>query len=81
VKRGTTPQGTWRYVAVLLDARGRTMEVELNDRDGEVLYALMQRLKANPLLERVYRRIAMPIFDQLLKAADRTSQEKVPPSN
>jgi hypothetical protein len=28
----------------------------------------MQRIKANPLLEQVYRQIAMPLFDQMLGA-------------
>ena len=65
------PAGTaaWRYVSVLLDAQGRTMEVALCAEQGETMYELMQRIQANPLLERIYRKIAMPLVDQLLRDA------------
>jgi hypothetical protein len=52
-----------------LDAQGRTVEVEMGQSDGERMYVTMERIKANPLLERVYRQIVMPVIDQLLTAA------------
>lgn len=69
VLRRPMPPGTWQYVAVLLDARGRTMEVEMDAADGERTYCLMQRLKAHPLLGRVYRQLAMPLLDRLSRSA------------
>jgi hypothetical protein len=67
VARYSAGAESWRYVSVLLDAQGRTMEVELSAEQGETLYELMQRIKANPLLEKIYRTIAMPLVDQLLR--------------
>ncbi len=58
------PDG-FRYVTVLLDAAGRTMEVEVSELEGRPIYETMQRIKANPLLEQVYRQIVMPLLDQL----------------
>ncbi len=64
VPDGQTPQ----YYAILIDAQGRTIEVAMEAAEGERMYALMRRIKDHPLLERVYRRIAMPLLDQLLAA-------------
>ena len=50
----------------LLDAEGRTLEVDVDPAAGEQLYVTLEKIKANPLLEQVYRQIAMPLFDQLL---------------
>ena len=69
VDRYPAGAGSWRYVSVLLDAQGRTLEVVLSAEQGETMYALMQRIQANPLLERIYRKIAMPLVDQLLRDA------------
>jgi hypothetical protein len=59
------PDG-FRYVTVLLDAAGRTLEVEVSEHEGQPIYETMQRIKANPLLEQVYRQIVMPLLDQLM---------------
>lgn len=75
VKREAKEDGGWRYWAVLLDAQGRTLDSELDAAAGEQLFLTMQRIKSNPLLEKVYRQIAMPLFDQMLsgmKTAART---------
>jgi hypothetical protein len=66
VRREATSAGSWRYLSILIDAEGRVFEVELNADDGQRVYETMQRIKQNPLLERVYRKIAMPLFDQML---------------
>lgn len=58
--------GGWRYVAMLLDGEGRTVEVEMSEEVAEPAYLAMERIKANPLLNRVYRKMATPVFDQLL---------------
>ncbi len=68
VMRITTSQGSWQYQGVLLDAQGRTASVPLDAEQGATLYDLMQNIKANPLLERIYRGVAMPLLDQLVSA-------------
>jgi hypothetical protein len=69
-----TDGGASRYLAMLVDAEGRSLEVEMNADDGQRVYQTMQRIKQNPLLEQVYRKIAMPLFDQMLAAARQTAQ-------
>jgi hypothetical protein len=68
VRRVVMPNKRPQYLCVLLDTRGRTMEVPLSDAEGEPIYALMQKIKAHPLLEKIYRRIAMPLLDQMVAA-------------
>lgn len=58
--------GRTRYVMVMIDKAGRTLEVEMSAADGEQLYQTMQLIKSNPLLERVYRGVVMGIMDKLL---------------
>ena len=69
------PDG-FRYVTVLLDAEGRTLEVEVSEQEGKPIYETMQRIKANPLLEQVYRQIVMPLLDQLLAGAKQAQTVK-----
>jgi hypothetical protein len=78
IRRDATDDGTLRYLAILVDAAGRALEVEMNADDGERAYQTMQRIKQNPLLEHVYRKIAMPLFDQMLAAARQTAQAARP---
>ena len=59
--------GEVRYTAVLLDAAGRTMESPLTQAEGESVYRVMQLMKENPLLERVYRGIVLSFLDKLVK--------------
>ena len=67
VLKETTDDGQDRYVAVLIDAKGLTSKIPLSVDEGKKLHRLMQLIKSNPLLERVYRELAMPLLDQLLK--------------
>lgn len=67
VLKEVSDDGTVRYVAILLDAQGRTEKYPLSEDEGKKLHRLMQLIKSNPLLERVYRELAMPLLDQLLK--------------
>ena len=62
------PEG-FRYVTILLDSQGRTREVEMSEQDGQLVYETMQRIKANPLLEQVYRQMVMPLLDRLMAGA------------
>lgn len=70
------PDG-FRYVTVLLDAEGRTLEVEVSEHEGQPIYETMQRIKANPLLEQVYRQIVMPLLDQLMAGVKQAQAGKV----
>ena len=65
IQRHPKEPAGFRYVTVLLDAAGRTLEVEVSEQEGQPIYETMQRIKANPLLEQVYRQIVMPLLDQL----------------
>lgn len=58
--------GRVKYVMVMIDKAGRTLEVEMSAAEGEQLYQTMQLIKSNPLLERVYRGVVMGIMDKLL---------------
>lgn len=78
VTREKNEQGEFRYKATLLDAQGRTQEVELSQEDGESTYRTMQLLKANPLAEQVYRQITIPLLDKLLR--DSPSLPTTPPT-
>jgi hypothetical protein len=69
VRREATADGGWRYVGILIDAEGRAFEIDMNAEDGQRVYETMQRIRQNPLLEQVYRKIAMPLFDQMLNTA------------
>ena len=69
VRREATTNGGWRYVCTLIDAEGGVFEVDMNAEDGQRVYETMQRIRQNPLLEQVYRKIAMPLFDQMLNTA------------
>jgi hypothetical protein len=82
IRREATDDGAARYLAILVDAEGRALEVEMNADDGQRVYQTMQRIKQNPLLEHVYRKIAMPLFDQMLAAARLSAQSArpVPPA-
>ena len=67
VVREKAEEGGFRYRAVLVDAEGRTFEVELEEAVGESTYRTMQLLKSNPLAELVYRRILMSLVDKIIK--------------
>jgi hypothetical protein len=69
VKRSEREPGQFDYVAILLDANGRTLATPLSPAEGEQLYKVMELVKSNPLLERIYRGVAMALLDKLLKPA------------
>jgi len=68
VKRVVEPDRRPQYFCVLLDASGQTIEVPLEESEGEPIYSLMEKIKAHPLLEKIYRQLAMPLLDQMVKA-------------
>ena len=68
---GSEPNEPGGYIAVLIDAEGRTIEVELSTAEGAPLYETMQRLQALPLAEKIYRQLVMPLLDQLIRENQR----------
>lgn len=69
VKRTEKAGGGYDYVAILLDAAGRTMDSSLTEAEGEQLYKTFEIIKANPLLERIYRGVVMSLVDKLARPA------------
>lgn len=59
--------GEYRYLAIMIDRKGTTMELELDRESGKQLDKTMKLIESNPLLERVYRKILMGILDQALR--------------
>lgn len=82
VTRTKDEKGNWAYEAVMIDSAGRTQNTTLDTATGESLHKTMQTVKANPLLEKVYRQMAMPILDNLIQAkkaaAKAASEVEVP---
>lgn len=67
VRREMNEDGSWRYIFVMLDSAGRTMDTEMDDpEEGERQYQTFQRLKSFPLAEQAYRQMVMPLLDKLL---------------
>lgn len=64
VRREATDSGKFRYVSVLIDAEGRTLEIELDEAEGESVYKTMKLVEENPLLEKVYRELVIPAMDK-----------------
>jgi hypothetical protein len=56
-----------QYVAVLVDAKGRTLETPLDEADGEALYDVFVLMRKFPLLEAVYRKTVMGLLDKLIE--------------
>lgn len=59
--------GTFKYIAVLVDSAGRKLETEMTATEGESAYKTFELIKQNPLLERVYRGVMMSLLDKMLK--------------
>jgi hypothetical protein len=78
VRRQAVGPNRWRYVTVLVDAQGRTREVEMPESEGHKVYLLMRRFESSPLLEKLYRQIVMPLLDQLIRAAETPIQPAAP---
>jgi hypothetical protein len=67
VVRTEAEDGLWDYRTVLVDAEGRTFEVEIDREQGEKTFATFESLKKFPLANQVYRQIAMGLIDRALQ--------------
>ncbi len=74
IKSETTGKVT--YQAILLDAQGRTMSMELPTSEGEKLYPMFKQMKQNPLMAQIYRKIVMPLIDKQLKNLREEDKER-----
>ena len=77
IRREKNDMGKWRYISVMTDAKGRKIEVELDDPTAETTYRTIKTLKGSPLASRLYQNIVMPLFDKML--AKRVDSLKAPP--
>lgn len=67
VRREMLEDGTFKYIAILVDSAGRTQEAEMPAAEGESAYKTFELIKQNPLLERVYRGVVMSLLDKIIK--------------
>jgi hypothetical protein len=73
VTRQADQNGNWVYRSVLLDAKGRTFEVDLNEAEGKTAYDTMQMVKASPFAEAIYRSMVMPMMDKMIPKVSPTT--------
>ncbi len=79
IRREPLESGGWRYVCILIDAEGRTFETEVDPESGRQLYDTMEKMKAFPLLEQVYRQMVMPLMDKAMSQPLGASQPRSAP--
>lgn len=82
VERFHDRDGQYRYSVLLFDAQGRTFRTEMAGAEGESLWKTMQLIKKNPLMEKVYRTLVIPLLDEMIRQEKKASinGEHVPPS-
>ncbi len=81
VLKEAADNGQDRYIAVLIDSKGLTSKIPLSQEEGKKLHRMMQLIKSNALLERVYRELAMPLLDQLLQKPPTENKSPISPAN
>ncbi len=79
MRREPGQNGGWIYFALMVDADGRTMETEMRGPEAETLYTTLERIKAFPLAEKVYRQMALPLIDKLIRAQENASRKNDKP--
>ncbi len=70
VTRIRDANGDWLYQSVLVDAAGRTENIDLPRAEGEVTYNTFQQLKQFPMADGIYRQLVMPMLQNMLTAMD-----------
>jgi len=70
VTRIRDANGDWLYQSVLVDAAGRTENIDLPRAEGEVTYNTFQQLKQFPMADGIYRQLVMPMLQNMLSAMD-----------
>ncbi|QDU28617.1 hypothetical protein ETAA8_37200 [Anatilimnocola aggregata] len=67
VRREMLDDGSFKYIAILIDSAGRSTDTELSAEEGESAFKTFELIKSNPLLERVYRGVVMSLLDKMMK--------------
>lgn len=75
VKRVRSEKGSWLYRSILVDAEGRTQEIQLPQAEGEVSYQTFQQLKQFPMADGIYRQVVMPMLQNMLAAINEAEIE------
>ena len=70
VTRIRDADGDWLYQSVLVDAAGRTENIDLPRAEGEVTYKTFQQLRQFPMADGIYRQLVMPMLQKMLNAMD-----------
>lgn len=70
VRREESPQGGFKYTAVLFDAEGRTTLSELDEEEGARMYQLLELIKSSPLMEKIYRGVMLGLIDKITKSGN-----------
>jgi len=66
IRRERDPEG-YIYVAIMVDAEGRKMEVILHEPEGKQAYDTFEKIKQYPFLDNIYRGVVMSLLDSALK--------------
>ncbi|QDT11737.1 hypothetical protein [Planctomycetes bacterium K23_9] len=68
VVRRKGPSGQWIYDATMVDAAGRTSNVEMNAADGATMHDLFSKMKKYPMAAGIYRSVVMPMLQKMIEA-------------
>lgn len=63
-EREQKEDGSWRYFAVMFDAKGNSVRVEISAAEGESMYRTMKTIKSSPMMEMIYRKAVLPLLDR-----------------
>lgn len=67
VERFQDTNGKYKYTVLLFDSHGRTFRTEITGAEGESLWKTMQLIKKNPLMEKIYRTMVIPLLDEMIQ--------------
>ncbi|HEY1068381.1 MAG TPA: hypothetical protein VGE52_19820 [Pirellulales bacterium] len=76
VVRSRNDKGQWSYRSVLVDAKGRRLETDIDSATGEQIYPTFEQIRSNPLLGQVYRKMVMPLLDKAMQSAQKNSAKE-----
>ena len=62
IRKPLDPEG-YTYVAILIDAEGRQIEVELTGPEGKQAFDTFEKIKQYPFLDKIYRGVVMSLLD------------------
>lgn len=78
VRKVEDENGKIVYEADMVDSAGRRMTVPLDAADGEEMFRLFEAMRKYPLLETIYRNLAMSVIDKLMSEAPAAKKRSSP---